>query len=176
MATQQGVCSLDQDKLDTLMQQLKALVSKVQKLETMSVDVQNSHSSVAQDNITCPSVPTSVSPLMPHTVASATTGSHQFQGLCYACGQAGHKRGSSECPKTVSGKGMRLLDGKAHGVVDSHKSAVDHLEDPDREVVKVSSAKVDSTSSLDDYDVAKELHSSSKLNTAGTVGLGGPSC
>ena len=33
MATQQGVYSLDQDKLDTLIQQLKALVSKVQKLE-----------------------------------------------------------------------------------------------------------------------------------------------
>ena len=176
MATQQSVYSLDQNKLDTLMQQLKALVSKVQKLETMSVDVQNSHSSVAQDTVTCPSMRTSVSPLMPHTVASATTGSHQVQGLCYACGQAGHKRGSSECPKTVSGKGMRLLDGKAHGNVDSHKSGVDHLEDPDREVVKVSSAKVNSTSSSDDHDVAEELHSSSKLNKAGTLGLVGPSC
>ena len=176
MATKQGVYSLDQDKLDTLMQQLKALVSKVQKLEIMSVDVTNSHFSMAQDTVTCPSMPTSVSPLMSHTVAPATTRSHQVQGLCYACGQAGHKRGSFECPKTVSGKGMRLLDGKAHGVVDSHKSAVDHLEDPDWAVVKVSSAKVDRTSSLDDHDVAKELHSSSKLNTAGTVGLVGPSC
>ena len=176
MATQHGVHSLDQDKLDTLMQQLKELVSKVQELETKSMDVQNSHSSLAQENVTCPSVPTSVSPLMPQTIASAITRSHQFWGLCYACGQARHKWGSSECPKTVSGKGMRLLDGKAHGNVDSHKSGVDNLEDPDREVVKVSSAKVNSTSSSDDHDVAEELHSSSKLNKAGTLGLIGPSC
>ena len=174
MATQQGVYSLDQDKLDTLMQQLKALVSKVQKLETMSVDVQNSHSSVAQDNVTCPSMPTSVSPLMSHTVVSATTGSHQFQGLCYACGQPGHKRGSSECSKTVSGKGLKLVDGRRYEVVDSHKSGDDHRDNSHREEVIASSARLDCTSSSDSGD-AKEL-CSSKLNTAGTVGLVGPSC
>ena len=174
MATQQGVYSLDQDKLDTLMQQLKALVSKVQKLETMSVDVQNSHSSVAQDNVTCPSMPTSVSPLMSHTVVSATTGSHQFQGLCYACGQPGHKRGSSECSKTVSGKGLKLVDGRRYEVVDSHKSGDDHRDNSHREEVNASSARLDCTSSSDSGD-AKEL-CSSKLNSAGTVGLVGPSC
>ena len=96
------------------------------------------------------------------------------RGLCYACGQAGHKRGSFECPNTGPGKGLKLVDGKKHDVVDSHKSGDDHLDNPHREVMKASSARMDCTSSSDSGD-AKEL-CSSKMNRASSGGLVGPSC
>ena len=145
--------------------------SKMQEMETKLVEFEESLTRQTKYSETCPPVPS-----LKSSVGSQTSTVTKNPGKCYACGQVGHRQGSSECPKTVvrncsrSVKEDRLL-------VDVHgpSSAGEDAKGPDRQV-KVSSAKVDNVSSSDDHDDERQQQSSSKLSGENVVGLVGPSC
>ena len=175
MSAQQSQSLQNQDKLDIIMQQLSEMNSKMQEMETKLVEFEESLTRQTKDSETCPPVPSLKSSVGSQT-STVTKSPTQFPGKCYACGQVGHKQGSSERPKTVvrncsrSVKEDRLL-------VDVHgpSSAGEDAKGPDRQV-KVSSAKVDNVSSSDDHDDERQQQSSSKLSGENVVGLVGPSC
>ena len=100
---QQAVAPQGQDKLDLILKQLTELTTRVQTLESkMSMSEQPPAASVQK-----PAALSSVSnPGSSGMVPTPSEQSGQFPGRCYACGQPGHKRGSPNYPKTVSGNGI----------------------------------------------------------------------
>ena len=71
----------NQDKLDTIMQQLNEMKSKMQGLENKISETQGFLSGQTQGQVTYASVSNHVTPVMPHTVASTTTKSNQRHGV-----------------------------------------------------------------------------------------------
>ena len=170
----QSLSVQNQDKLDTIMQQLGEMTSKMQDLENKITETEGFLSGQTQEQGTYASVSNHVTPVRPHTMASTTTKSTQFPGRCYACRQVGHKRGSSECPKTGLGKSLRT-GGEVRYLVDSVSPSVCGNHSAVPEVVKVSSTRVDSTMSDDEPGVETDAHSSTMVNGPDVLGLVGPS-
>ena len=100
---QQAVAPQGQDKLDLILKQLTELTTRVQTLE-LKISMSEQPPAVS---IQKPAALSSVSnPGSSGMVPTLSQQSRQFPGRCYACGQPGHKRGSPNCPKTVSGNGI----------------------------------------------------------------------
>ena len=104
---QQAVTSQSHDKLDAILKQLTELTTRVQILETKLAGMERPSTSSMHESQVLPSVSnlgsSGMSNTLPHTPSQQ---SRQFPGQCYACRQPGHKRGSPNCPKTVSGNGI----------------------------------------------------------------------
>ena len=104
---QQAVAPQGQDKLDLIMKQLTELTTRFQTLETKLAGMEGPATSSMHESQVLPSVSNPGSSVMSNTLApTPSQQSRQFPGWCYACGQPGHKRGSPNCPKTVSGNGI----------------------------------------------------------------------
>ena len=104
---QQAVTSQSQDKLDAILKQLTELTTRVQTLETKLAGMERPSTSSMHESQALPSVSNPGSSGISNTLApTPSQQSSQFPGRCYACGQPGHKRGSPNCPKTVSGNGI----------------------------------------------------------------------
>ena len=99
---QQAVAPQGQDKLDLILKQLTELTTRVQTLELKMSMSERPPTVTAQEPAALSSVSNPGSGMVP----TPSQPSHQFPGRCYACGQPGHKRGSPNCPKTVSGNGI----------------------------------------------------------------------
>ena len=102
---QQAVAPQGQDKLDLILKQLTELTTRVQTLETKLVGVERLSTSSMHESAALTSASNPMSSSVPNTVAPTHPQSRQFAGRCYVCGQPGHRRGSPNCPKTVSGNG-----------------------------------------------------------------------
>ena len=104
---QQAVAFQSQDKLDAILKQLTELTTRVQTLETKLAGMERPSTSSLHESQVLPSVSNPGSSGMSNTLApTPSQQSRQFPGRCYACGQPGHKRGSPNCHKTVSGNGI----------------------------------------------------------------------
>ena len=175
-ATHQSLLGQNQDKFDTIMQQLIELNSKVKELEAKMSETGRPLTNQNPDSIVCAPASTTLSPVKLQPQDFETTRTQQFPGRCYACGRTGHKRGSSECSKTGSAKGLRPVDGAKPGVgLEGLNSGGGLPKNPDIEVVRASSAKVDSITSSDDPDIERDVHSP-LVDEPGVIGLVGPSC
>ena len=174
--TNQSLLGQNQDKFDTIMQQLIGLNSKVKELEAEMSETGRLLTNQNPDSIVCAPASTTLSPVKPQPQDFETTKPQQFPGRCYACGQTGHKRGSPECSKMGSGKGLRPVDGAKPGVgLEGLNSGGGRPKNPDIEVVRASSAKIDSITSSVDPDIERDVHSP-VVDEPGVIGLVGPSC
>ena len=99
---QQAVAPQGQDKLDLILKQLTELTTRVWTLELKMSMSERPPTVTVQEPAALSSVSNSGSGMVP----TPSQPSHQFPGRCYACGKPGHKRGSPNCPKTVSGNGI----------------------------------------------------------------------
>ena len=99
---QHAATSQNQDKLDAILKQLTELTTRVQTLE-LKMSMSERPPTVSKQE---PAALSSVSnPGSSGIAPTPSQQSHQFPGRCYACGQPGHKKGSPNCPKTMSGNG-----------------------------------------------------------------------
>ena len=175
-ATHQSLLGQKQDKFDIIMQQLIELNSKVQELEAKMFETQIPLVNQNPESLVCAPASRTLSPVKPQSHDFETTRPQQFPGRCFACGQTGHKRGSAECSKTGSGKGLRPVEGAKPGVgLEGLNAGGGRPKDSDSEVVRASSAKVDSIMSSDDPDSERDVHSP-VVDEPGVIGLVGPSC
>ena len=174
--TYQSLLAQNQDKFDTIMQQLIELNSKVKEVEAKMSETERPLTNQNPDSTVCAPASRTLSSVKPQSQDFEITRPQQFPGRCYACGQTGHKRGSSDCSKTGSGKGLKPVDGAKPGVgLESLNSGGGRPKDPDSVVVRESSTKVDSITSSDDPDIERDVHSP-VVDEPGVIGLVGPSC